>query len=84
LTETNTRPGRTGRPVRISGLERLEVDRFLTGHGSVSTAEEVRALRQHLAASLAEPEKIESLYPEWNLWGDTGHRNRAFLRRRAR
>jgi hypothetical protein len=70
--------------VRISGLERLEVDCFLTGHGSVSTAEEVRALRQHLAASLAEPEKIESLYPEWNLWGDTGHRNRAFLRRRAR
>jgi cyclase len=68
----------------LDELERLEVDRFLPGHGSVSTAEEVRALRQHLAAFLAEPEKIESLYPEWDFWGDTADRNRAFLRSRPR
>lgn len=68
----------------LDEFERLEVDRFVPGHGSVSTAEEVRALRQHLAAFLAEPEKIESLYPKWDFWGDTADRNRAFLRSRPR
>lgn len=51
-----------------------------TGHASVSTAEDMRVLREHLSAFLAEPERIESLYSEWDFWGDTADRNRAFLR----
>jgi hypothetical protein len=37
-------------------------------------------LRDHLRAFLADPESIESLYPDWDFWGDTADRNRAFLR----
>jgi cyclase len=68
----------------LDELKRLDVDRFVPGHGSVSTVEEVHALRQHLTAFLAGPERIESLYPEWDFWGDTADRNRAFLRSRPR
>ena len=39
---------------------------------------------EHLAAFLAEPEKIESVYPDWDFWGDTADRNRAFLPGEAR
>jgi hypothetical protein len=60
----------------------LEVDRFVPGHGRVATVEDVRALREHLRAFLADPESIESLYPGWDFWGDTADRNRAFLRQR--
>jgi cyclase len=68
----------------LIALERLDVDRFVPGHGGVATVEHVRALREHLRDFLAEPESIESLYPDWDFWGDTADRNRAFLRDRAR
>src|SRR6266545_2160607 len=68
----------------LVALERLDVNRFVPGHGGVATVEHVRALREHLRAFLAEPESIESLYPDWDFWGDTADRNRAFLRDRAR
>jgi cyclase len=65
-------------------LETLDVDCFVPGHGRVATAEDVRALRDHLRAFLADPENIESLYSDWDFWGDTADRNRTFLRERAR
>lgn len=67
----------------LAQLEKLDVDRFVPGHGRVATVEDVRALRDHLRAFLADPESIESLYPDWDFWGDTADRNRAFLRERA-
>jgi cyclase len=67
----------------LDGFEMLDVDRFVPGHGRVSTVEDVRALREHLRAFLADPDKIESLYRDWDFWGDTADRNRAFLRERA-
>jgi glyoxylase-like metal-dependent hydrolase (beta-lactamase superfamily II) len=67
----------------LSELERLDVDRLVPGHGRVASADDVRALRQHLQRFLAEPESIESLYPDWDFWGDTADRNRAFLRGRT-
>ena len=68
----------------LGELERLDVDCFVPGHDDVAIVEDVRALRQHLAAFLAEPEKIESVYPDWDFWGDTADRNRAFLPGEAR
>jgi cyclase len=67
----------------LSELETLDVDWFVPGHGRVATVVDVRALREHLEAFLAEPEAIESMYPTWDFWGDTADRNRAFLRERA-
>lgn len=67
----------------LAEVETLDVDRFVPGHGGVTGVEDVRALREHLQAFLADPEGIESLYPDWALWGDTADRNRAFLRDRA-
>jgi glyoxylase-like metal-dependent hydrolase (beta-lactamase superfamily II) len=67
----------------LDELETLDVARFVPGHGRVATVADVRALREHLRAFLADPEKIESLYPNWDFWGDTADRNRAFLRERA-
>lgn len=67
----------------LDELETLDVDPFVPGHGRVATVDDVRALREHLRAFLADPEKIESLYPDWDFWGDTADRNRAFLRERA-
>jgi cyclase len=67
----------------LGELESLDVDRFVPGHGRVATVEDVRALREHLRAFLADPESIESLYPGWDFWGDTADRNRAFLRQRG-
>jgi cyclase len=67
----------------LDELERLDVDRFVPGHGGVATVEHVRALRQHIQAFLADPDGIESAYPDWDFWGDTADRNRAFLRERA-
>lgn len=64
----------------LSALETLDVDRFVPGHGRVATVDDVLALREHLRAFLAEPERIESLYPDWDFWDDTADRNRAFLR----
>ena len=66
----------------LDRLELLDVDRFVPGHGRVATASDVRALREHLLAFLADPESIESRYPDWDFWGDTADRNRAFLRDR--
>lgn len=77
--------GDPGRWIEILGeLEALDVDRFVPGHGEVATVEDVRALREHLTAFLADPESIESKYPDWDFWEDTADRNRAFLRERAR
>ena len=67
----------------LDELERLDVDRFVPGHGRVATVRDVRALREHLRAFLADPESIESRYPDWDFWGDTADRNRAFVRERA-
>ncbi len=67
----------------LDELERLDVDRFVPGHGRVATVRDVQALREHLRAFLADPESIESRYPDWDFWGDTADRNRAFLRGRA-
>ncbi len=39
---------------------------------------------EHVAAFLAEPKKIESVYPDWDFWADTADRNRAFLPGEAR
>jgi cyclase len=64
-------------------LESFEVDSFVPGHGPVATVEDVRALREHLCAFLADPESIESRYPSWDFWKDTADRYRAFLRERA-
>jgi cyclase len=76
--------GDPDRWIEILGqLEKLAVDWFVPGHGRVATVEDVRALRGHLHAFLADPESIESLYPDWDFWGDTADRNRAFLRERA-
>ena len=50
------------------------------GHGRLATLEDVRALREHLRAFLADPENIESLYRDWDFWGDTADQNRTFLR----
>lgn len=67
----------------LTELEALDVDHFVPGHGRVATHADVRALREHLSAFLAEPDRIESRYPDWDYWGDTADRNRAFLRERA-
>jgi cyclase len=67
----------------LSELETLDVDWFVPGHGRVATVADVRALREHLEAFLAQPGTIESMYPTWDFWGDTADRNRAFLRERA-
>ena len=75
-----------GDPVRwieiLNKIEQLGMDRFVPGHGPVATIHDVRALRDHLEAFLADPEGIESSYPGWDFWGDTADRNRAFLRDR--
>ena len=72
----------------LDELAQLDVDRFVPGHGRVATVRDVQALREHLRAFLAEPESIESRYPDFafrlDFWGDTADRNRAFLRDRAR
>jgi cyclase len=76
--------GDPDRWIEILGeFERLAVDRFVPGHGRVATVADVRALREHLRAFLAEPEGIEARYPGWDFWGDTADRNREFLRERA-
>lgn len=66
----------------LDELETLDVDWFIPGHGRLATLEDVRALREHLRAFLADPENIESLYPDWDFWGDTADQNRTFLRTR--
>ncbi len=68
----------------LGELETLDVDGFVPGHGRVATVADVRALREHLLTFLADPDTIESRYPEWDFWGDTAERNRTFLRERAR
>lgn len=68
----------------LGELELLDVDRFVPGHGRVATVADVRALREHLSVFLADPESIESRYPDWDFWGDTADRNRAFLSARRR
>lgn len=67
----------------LDQIEKLDVDVFVPGHGRVATVKHVRDLRDHLRAFLADPESIESLYPNWDFWGDTADRNRAFLRERS-
>jgi cyclase len=67
----------------LADVEALDVDWFVPGHGRVATVEDVRAFRDHLRAFLAEPDRIESLYPGWDFWGDTADQNRAFLRGRT-
>lgn len=68
----------------LDELERLDVDRFVPGHGRVATVEDVRALREHLQTFLDDPEGIEARAPDWDYWGDTADLNRAFLRERGR
>lgn len=66
----------------LDELETLDVDRFLPGHGRVATVEDLLVFREHLRTFLADPDGIESLYPDWDFWDDTADRNRAFIRER--
>jgi hypothetical protein len=68
----------------LDELETLHVGRLVPGHGRIAAIADLRALREHLRAFLADPGRIESLYPDWDFWGDTADRNRAFLRDRGR
>lgn len=62
--------GRQGPGTAADRILELAAGATPTDAMEVATVEDVRTLRQHLAAFLAEPEKIESVYPDWDLWGD--------------
>jgi cyclase len=65
----------------LARVEELGTASFVPGHGPVASAADVRELREHIEAFVADPDAIEERYPGWSFRMLSA--NRYFLRQRA-